>query len=180
MINLIPKEEKKNMTIDFYYRIALLYFLVFDFCIIVFLISIVPAYFISSAKYSSVNLKLETQAKEPLPLLGEQSLVVIKDINNKLNLVENSEKNKFLVSFKVINAILLKKRSDVKITQILYENDATKGKRISITGTAPSRSILLLFRQDLENSLSFKSIDLPISNFVKGSNIQFYLNLIPS
>jgi len=79
----------------------------------------------------------------------------------------------------VINAILLKKRSDIKITQISYQND-TRGRKIGVTGTAPSREVLLFFRLALESSPAFKSVDLPISNFVKGSNIQFYLNLIPS
>lgn len=179
MINLIPKEEKKKMTADFYFRITVLFLITLSFCLLIASISILPAYFFSSMKNVLANTKLEIQKLEPITLSGEQSLLVVKDINKKLDLVESAEKNKFLPSVKVINSILLKKRPDVKITQILYENDATKGKKISITGTAPSREVLLLFRRSLEDSSNFKSIDLPISNFVKGSNIQFYLNLIP-
>jgi hypothetical protein len=131
-------------------------------------------------KYSLINTKSETQKLEPLPPLSEQSLSLVKDINKKLVLIEKAEKNKFLLSIKVINAILLKKRSDIKIVHIFYENNGVKGKKISINGTAPSREVLLLFRQALEDSPNFKSIDLPVSNFVKGSNIDFYLSLIPS
>jgi hypothetical protein len=180
MINLIPKEEKKRMTTDFYFRIAVLFLVLFGSCILIASIAILPSYFFSSMKNVLADTKLEIQKREPLPLLGEQSLLIVKDINKKLDLVESSEKNKFLPSQKVINSILLKKRPDIKITQILYENDVAKGKKISITGTAPSREVLLLFRKALEDSSNFKSINLPISNFVKGSNIQFYLNLIPS
>ena len=180
MINLIPKEEKKRMTTDFYFRIAVLFLVLFGSCILIASIAILPSYFFSSMKNVLADTKLEIQKREPLPLLGEQSLLIVKDINKKLDLVESSEKNKFLPSQKVINSILLKKRPDIKITQILYENDVVKGKKISITGTAPSREVLLLFRKALEDSSNFKSINLPISNFVKGSNIQFYLNLIPS
>jgi len=50
---------------------------------------------------------------------------------------------------------------------------------VSIEGIAPSREILLAFRRLLENDPLFKSVDLPISNFIKGSNIRFNLNLIP-
>ena len=182
MINLIPKAEKKRMVVDFYYRLAVIFLVMLDFCILIAFISILPSYFLSSTKNSLVDTKLEIQKNEPLPLFDQQTLTVIKDINNKLDLVENAEKNKFLLSVKVINAILLKKRPDIKITKILYESDGAqdKGKKISITGTAPSRAILLLFRQELEDSPNFKNINLPISNFIKGSNIQFYLNLIPS
>jgi hypothetical protein len=180
MINLIPKEEKKRMTMDFYYKIFVLFFIMAGLSVLVALVAILPAYFLSSVKYSLVNTKLETQKGEPLPQEGEQTIAMIKDINNKLSLVENAEKNKFPPSVKVINAVLLEKRSDIEITKISYENNPVSGKKISITGTAPSREVLLLFREALENSPSFKSVDLPISNFVKGSNIQFYLNLIPA
>jgi uncharacterized membrane protein len=180
MINLIPKEEKKKMTIDFYYKILVLFFVMAGLSALVALVAILPAYFLSSMKYSLANAKLETQKGEPLPQEGEQTIAAIKDINNKLSLVENAEKNKFPLSVKVINAVLLEKISNIEITEISYENNSVSGKKISITGTAPSREVLLLFREALENSSSFKSVDLPISNFVKGSNIQFYLNLIPA
>lgn len=180
MINLIPKEDKKIMVANFYYKIAVLFFVTLDFCIFVAFVSMAPSFFVSSVKYSEIISKLEIQKNEPFPQGGEEAIASIRNVNSKINLIENSEKNRFLPSNSVINAILLNKRSDIKITQILYENDEIKGKKISITGTAPSREVLLLFRIALEDSTLFKKVDLPISNFVKGSNIQFYLNLIPS
>jgi hypothetical protein len=180
MINLIPKEEKKNMTADFHYRLLILMLVMIDFCLLVGGISLLPAYFSSSINYNLVNAQLDAQKKEPLPVLGEQSLAAIKDINTKITLVESAEKNKFLPSINIIRAILSKKRFDIKLTQILYETEANAGKKVNISGTAPSREVLLLFRQALEESPNFKSVDLPISNFVKGSNIEFSLSLIPA
>ncbi|MDD5721006.1 MAG: hypothetical protein PHT16_00970 [Candidatus Pacebacteria bacterium] len=180
MINLIPKEEKKEKVIDFYFRLVILFIAMLDFCILVAFFSLLPSYFISSVKHSLTSARLENQKLEPLPLQGEDSLVLLKDINNKITLVEKFEKNKFPLSVKVINAILLNKRPDIKITEISYENNGTSEKKISITGVAPSREVLLLFREALENSSSFKNVNLPISNFVKGSNINFNLSLTPS
>ncbi|MFH1200950.1 MAG: hypothetical protein V1484_01310 [bacterium] len=180
MINLIPKEEKKKMLKDFYFRLAILFVTMLNFCILIALFSILPSYFISSMKHSLIKANLENQKLEPLPPSGKNSLALVQDINKKLILVENFEKNKFLISTKVINAILLKKRPDIKITQIVYENNEIDGRKISLTGIAPSREVLLLFRQALEDSSTFKDVNLPISNFVKGSNINFYLSLIPS
>jgi Tfp pilus assembly protein PilN len=180
MINLIPKEEKKKMMADFYYRLAFLFFLMFGFSVLVSIVAFLPAYFLSSAKVSAVNLKLEMQKAEPLPLSGEQSAAIVKDLNSQLNLLQNAEENKFPISEKVINAILSSKISGIKITQILYENDPTAGKKINLTGTASSRAALLLFQQTLQNNPNFKNIILPISNFVKESNIEFNLILIPA
>ncbi len=167
------------MARDFHYRLAVLLVLTLAFCILIGSVALLPSYFLSSVKKNFISAKLEGQSHEPVPKYDTQSLALVKDLNSKLGVVETSEKNKFLPSLKVINAILLHKRSDIKITQILYENNAAQGKKISINGAAPSREVLLLFRQALEDSGNFKNVDLPISNFVKGSNIQFYLNLMP-
>lgn len=180
MINLTPKAEKKRIALDFYFRLALLLFLMLDFCLFVALISIVPAYIMSYVKNSSVTAKLEVQKNEPLPSFDQRTLDVINGINDKLALVENAKKNNFSISEKVINAIILSKRPDIKITQIIYENNLDSGKKISITGLAPSREVLLIFRQSLEDNHVFKTVDLPISNFTKGSNIQFALDLTPA
>jgi len=180
MINLIPKEEKKRMTIDFYSRLAVLFLMMLDFCLIVAFISIIPAYIFSAIKESTVNTKLETQKAQPIPLLDQQTLSTINGINSKLKVVENAEKNNFSVSEKVINDIISVKMPGIKITQILYKDDSTTGQKISLEGTAPSREVLLQFSQALADSPNFKNVDLPISNFVKGANIQFSLSLTPA
>src|SRR3989339_282450 len=115
MINLIPKEEKKKMLTGFYLRLAILFIIALDFCVLIAFSSILPAYFISSAKYSLISAKLKSQQLEPLPSLEEDSLALVQDIDKKLVLIENFEKDKFLISVKVINAILLRKKSNIKI-----------------------------------------------------------------
>ena len=126
-----------------------------------------------------METKLESQKKQQIPLPDQKSIQMVEELKNKLILVENAEKNKFFVSQNIIKEILSEKMPDIKISQIHYENDATEGKKVSISGTAPSRERLLLFRRALEENTSFVKVDLPISNFVKGSNIQFSLSLIP-
>jgi len=180
VINLIPKEERKKMTIDFYYRFLSLLFLLLSFVVLILSVAILPAYFLSSVKESISNAKLENQKNEGVPLLGQQSLSDVKNINNKLSLVENAEKNKFPISEKVINEILSKKTTDIKITQILYVDGATIGGKISVLGVASSREALLSFERALGDDPKFTNVNLPISSFIKESNIDFDLNLNPS
>lgn len=180
MINLIPREEKKKMIADFYYRLAILTVVALGFCVLVALLSILPLYFISSIKNSAISAKIAAQKLEPPPISEEEPLTLVKDTDNKLALIEKFEKNKFYLSSQVINAIILKKRSDIKITQILYENNGVNSRKISIAGMAPSREVLLLFRRALEGDTVFINVILPISNFVKGSNISFFMSLTSS
>ena len=180
MINLIPNQEKKKMVKDFYFKLSFLSILMLCFSLFIAILALLPAYFLSSSRNNINSQKLETQKNEPVPLFDQETSAIIKDINTKLNLIESAEKNKFSVSEKVINSLFLKKISSIKINQISYKNVNPEGKKISISGTASSREALLSFRQALEDDPSFKSVDLPISNFVKGTNIQFYLTLIPA
>ena len=179
MINLIPNEEKKKMSEDFYFRLVTIFFVMLSFSVLIASILILPSYFFSSIEGNVVNTKLKLQENESIPILDQNTLMVVKDLENKLSLVENDRKNKFIFSTKVINEIILKKIPNIKITEIFYQNDPQTGKKINVSGKASSREILLSFRRALEDDPAFSKVDLPISNFVKGSDIKFYLSLIP-
>lgn len=180
MINLIPNQEKKKKVKDFYFRLVVVTFFVLSFCVLTGAVALLPAYFISLVNKNLASTKLEMQNKEPVPLVDQGALATMEDLDSKLVLIDSSEKNKYLISQKVINEIILQKIPDIKINQISYENSLSSGKKISVRGVAGSREKLLLFRRALEDSIAFKKVDLPISNFIKGSNIEFSLNLIPS
>lgn len=183
MINLIPQEEKKKMLKAFYYRLLVLALVIGGVSCLIASVVVLPSYFVSSAKINLIEEKLAMQKKQPVSLPDQETLKIIEDLNKKLALFEKKDTS-FEVSKKIINAIILKKVPSIKITNISYENESSKNsqqtKKVNIQGTAPSRSTLLLFRQALEDDITFKSVNLPISNFIKGSNIQFFLTLIPS
>jgi len=124
--------------------------------------------------------KLEAQKAEVIPELDEQTVSILNGLNSKLGLIEKTKDNQNIISDKVIKEVISRKIPGIKITHILYQNDPANGKSISVSGVAASREQLLLFRQSFEDYKLFKKVDLPISNFVKGSDIQFYLNLIPA
>jgi len=180
MINLIPNEEKKKKVKDFYFRLAVVVITLLGCVMTIGSVSILPAYFLSSVKKNLYDTKLATEKQEIVALFDQDTLDIVNDLKNKLNLVENSVLDKYIVSKQVINGILLKKTSDIKITGIGYDNNPAKGKIINLTGTAGSRERLLLFKKALEDDTLFKKVDLPISNFVKGTNISFSMTITPS
>ncbi len=180
MINLIPNEEKKRMIKDFYLRLVTMSFVMLSISVLISSVLILPAYFFSLIGKDTIDAKLKLQESESISLPDQNTLMVIKDLETKLNLIENDIKDKYVFSTKVINQIILKKISNIKITEISYQKDAQTGKKIGISGRASNREILLAFRRALEDDPAFSKVDLPISNFVKGSDIRFYLTLIPS
>ena len=179
MINLIPNEEKKKMSKDFYFRLVTLIFIMFSISLLIASILIVPSYFLSSVDKTSIDTKVQLQENEAVSLSEQDTMATINDLKSKLGSVENFKKNQYLFSQKIINEVVLKKISSLRITEIHYQNDPKTGRKISISGIALNRDVLLSFKRALEDDVAFSKVDLPISNFVKGSNIKFYLNLIP-
>lgn len=180
MINLIPNEERKKMIKDFYLRFVVVFFFALGFSVLVASAALLPAYFASSVKMNLALERLAVEKDKPVPLVGQQTQEVIKELNIKLGILTRAEKNKFSISEQVLNRIIERKMPDIKITEISYDYNSTKGKKIGVTGVASSRERLLLFRKALEEDSAFSSVDLPISNFLKGTNIQFFLNLVPA
>ena len=180
MINLIPIEKKKKNALYFYYRIIRISFYVFCLSLFIAVLSILPAYFLSSVKKSISSQKLEAQKLETIPKLDEETVSVLNSVNNKLDLIENIKDKNYLISDDVIKEVVSRKTEGIKITRISFEKKLNNEKTINVEGVAKSREQLLLFRESFEGSVLFKKVDLPISNFVKGSNIQFSLTIIPA
>ena len=178
MINLIPIEEKKAIKKDFYYRFLTIFFVMLSFVVVVLLVVVLPSYYISLEKKVSTNQKLDIQKNKVMPEIDQKAVVSIKELDARLALLAAARKNKYVFSQKVINEISLQKAPGIKIIRFSFNNDVLEGKKVSITGFAQNREQLLLFRQALEEDTLFKNVNLPISNFVKGNNIEFNLNLI--
>lgn len=180
MINLIPNQEKKKKVKDFYFRLGVVSLASLGMSAFFAILALIPAYYISVVEIKIANQKLEIQKNEPVPVVDQDSLKAMEELDRKLDIVEKAEKERNLLSQKVITEIVLEKMSGIKINRISYEEDAKDGKKVSIYGIAPSRERLLMFRRVLEDNVGFKQVDLPISNFIKGSNIEFYISLIPA
>ena len=84
MINLIPNEEKKKMSKDFYLRLLTLFFTMLGVSLLVASVAILPSYFLSSAEKSSIDMKLELQGNGSIALPDEDTQKVIEDFNKKL------------------------------------------------------------------------------------------------
>ncbi|MEK7569465.1 MAG: hypothetical protein AAB500_01055 [Patescibacteria group bacterium] len=185
MINLIPNQEKKKKVKDFYFRLAVVTFFLLSFTILVASLAMIPAYFLSAAKKDVVFTKLSEESNTPNSALLLETQESIAALTKKLNIVEKVQKNEYRISGKVVNEILGDKISSIKITAILYEtplpkNPGDPNKKVTVQGVATSREELLRFRRALEDNVAFQKVDLPISNFVKGSNIFFSITLTPS
>jgi len=179
MINLIPNQDKKQMAKDFYRRLLVVFLVALAVSFFIGFVALLPAYFFSTVQKEIANNKLKEQIEVPLPQFNQDTLSVVQDLNDKMNLLSLANKDKFVATKRIINDIVSNKTPEVKINQISFSRESLEGGVVSIRGSAPSRDSLLSFRFMLEKNKNFRNVDLPISNFIKDSNIQFFLTLNP-
>ena len=77
------------MVRNFYYKLVILFLLTLGASFLILFMAILPSYFLSSVKDNIVNEKLQIQKSESIPLPDQQTLAMIKYLNNKLDLIEN-------------------------------------------------------------------------------------------
>src|SRR5690606_3139916 len=95
----------------------------------------------------------------------------ISAINAKINIFLNGgTASGFLTPSQIVTGILGMKGSAIKLRGFSY--DINQGKeRIVISGTALDRDSLALFVETLKKEPTFTNVDLPISSYVKSTNI---------
>lgn len=138
---------------------------------------------VSLASYFFMNQQINLQ-KQKLGQIPQSILKmsdVIQDIKNA-----NEMSGKILAVKKVsfsstglVNKIYNSKPQEVVIN--MYDIDLDKGTG-EIEGIAQNRQSLVTFRENLEKNTDIGNIEIPISNFESGSNLEFIMkfNYLPA
>ena len=142
-------------------------------------IALMPAYFFSTQREKFISDKLVGLSLEPVPELSSDLSANIKELELRIEMINKNKLNEYFITQNIIDIISSKKTAAIKINRISYQKKGAN-KEIVIAGIASSREDLLDFRRSFEQDANFKKVDLPISNFIKGSNIMFHLVLIPA
>ncbi len=176
MINVLPQTEKKALKKEYRLRLVTVCFIFITILGILSSVSLVPSYVVSKNKEMILENKLTFLNKvNPDVSLTDLDLYISK-INSTLLLLSNSNPKR-IVSEDVILPLLAVKPSGIVITQILYGERTDGSASLDVRGVAPDRVALQNFKSILESNKKFTTVDLPISNFVKRSNIDFNITI---
>jgi len=176
MINVLPLQEKNNLKKE--YRVRLLsVVLLFVFLLgVISTFLLMPAYIASTAKVDFLEQKLESFNVLHPEISTDDLSKIVGDINETLNLLKNGTPPRN-VSNDVLLQILKLRPENILLNQILYSEKPDKSGSVIIYGIAKDREALYSFKSVLESNTSIESVDLPISSFVKRTNINFNLTV---
>lgn len=178
MLNLLPIQEKKKVLTE--YRLRFFAFAVFTLgaLIVANLALLTPSYLLAVSKYESISADLaEKQAKQGA---GGQVKTIdgqVRAINKEISLFLNDSSVKRVSPAEAMAKIIRIKSAAIKIQGFSYDAGGPQ-ERIVVSGIANDRDSLAQFVDELKKEGTFSSVDLPVSSYVKSTNIDFSIVLI--
>lgn len=175
MLELLPNVQKKSIKKEYFLRF-LVVMLSFSLTAgILFLVSLLPSYFLLSVKENSVSQEFENKKKSASAALDEDLLSAVKISKEMLALLKLVD-GKFSMRDSIVK-IISKKNSGIRIDGVSMNHSKDEQYRISLRGTSKNRELLKSFAESLKAEKEFSGVDLPISNFAKISDIDFNITL---
>lgn len=177
MLRLLLKEESKKIKREYVYRFLILLFAGLSSILILFLISLLPAYFL--LKIDKKVLSEEVKISQNSELNSDR-----KQLKEKLNALRETlntlDTNQYQISY-FIQKITEKQPRTVNISTISFDSKGSGSinrSNINIQGNANSRESLADFAKSLEDVDGFESVVLPFSSFAKDTEIPFSITII--
>ncbi|MBM3250644.1 MAG: hypothetical protein FJZ07_00150 [Candidatus Nealsonbacteria bacterium] len=178
MINLLPPEQKEELLLEQKKRIiVILGILVLFFLFCLFLFSFLVKIYLQIQVISQKGFLKEAE-KGSFQLEIQDLRRKIDLINQDITRLEQFYKNRIYFS-EILDKISQTIPRGVYLTNFSAAVSFFEGEsliKISLSGFAPTREILLEFNKKLEEQINFKNISFPAANWVKPRDINFFVN----
>ncbi len=173
MLNILATAEKKKILDEYRLRLATVAIFALGMLVLASSVLLAPSYFLAVAKYNDAQGTLAIlEGNDKLGGQEKDVNATVQALNKNIDLFLKVSTVGTLVPSVVITKILDIKGGAIKVVGFTY--DATPGQeRIVVTGVARSRDALAQFIDTLKKDTMFTSVDIPISSYVKSSNIDF-------
>lgn len=172
MINLLPTQYKAELKQEENWKLVL----ILGFLFLIFLISLILILFSIKAYIQGEvqSFKILTELQEKTFQTEENRLLreKINSVNQNLSKLISFYRTK-TNSAEILEKISQPLSSQIYLTNVSWQKDTS---RVSLSGYAPSREILLEFKRNLEEREDFTEVYFPPSNWLKPVDIDFQVS----
>ena len=173
MLNLLPKEEKKNILMEYHLKVLWISLFLLSCLFVIALVGILPSYLNEKIKVDTITqekIQRDQQRNNPV------NIALQKQATDNNALADYLQKQTVAIGSPVISPaiqeVLSKKIAAVKINTFVFSD-----KSLVITGVADNRTDLTSFYQSLKGGGYFASADLPIEDIAKSKDNNFTIKL---
>lgn len=177
IVNVLPKIEKDKIRNEYWKRFTIILMLILTTVSIISIFLLLPSYFYSSSKESISEERLEEFNSLNKELNSDNIDIIIKQINSKLDLLD-SFKIGDSITESILGSILNNKPEGITYTQILYGQKKDKTLSLEIHGQAKDRIALRNFKTFIDSNNEFISSNLPMSNFLEKTDLNFTIYIV--
>lgn len=171
MMNFLPEENKIIIKKEYFRRISIIIGLFFFFLILTSTLFLFSLFLLLKGQQESFYRQLEFSEQRLARSEAKDIIPLIKDLNDKIFLLQSSQKNAVEKSA-IIKNILSRKPDKITISGFLFAQN-----KISIQGFSDTRDNMLNFINSLKQEKSFKKVESPISSLLKEKDIEFSINI---
>lgn len=179
MYNLLPQNQKKELRKMYRSR----RFLAGGVLLFLFgalaTVALIPSLGMSRVKLEDVLQRLSVARKVNEARLGPETRAAIEESNALLAVLAVPTPPLFAHNG-FVETVLSQRTSDIRLTGIFYDGPAANAKNVfqyRLRGVAQTREALFSFVEALKTEEEFTMVDVPISNFVKDSDIDFSITI---
>lgn len=177
VINVLPQEEKKILRRKYWTRLITIFFNLISLVGVFSILLLIPSYLFSVSKESLVDSRLE-EFNIANPEITTTNLdKTIDGINKKLSFI-SSVKIDQQISDKVFGWLLENKPKGITFSQLLYSKKTDNSLVLDIHGVARDRTTLRNFKSILDNNPAYSEVNLPISDFLEKTDLNFTISII--
>lgn len=170
-LDLLPTERKQEIKRKKLFRAILREEFLFIIPVIVFIFILLNIYYVLTLqKSSSVSAQTTNQSQEKYKQLSayEEKFKEANAANQTLVKIQSGH---------IYWQHLFKELSNITPDGIYLSDLSTKDFSIFLVGKAKTREDLLGFKEKLESSNCFESVNVPLSNLVTRDNVDFQIDL---
>lgn len=170
MLNLLPKEQKKKIIREYWFRFWIVAFALAFAGEIISLILLVPSYVTVKARTDILNSQSASLKAQSLTIESSNLDELVRKTNIYLDVLNSSSTPVGVIS--AIKNVVGTGGGAVQISGLFYTINNGQ-QQIVVTGNAKSRQSLLDFAKKLKTQPGVISADLPVSDFAKAQDIDF-------
>ena len=175
IINVLPEDEKKSIKIEYWKRFIVTTIGLFSITMFICMLLLLPSYFFSVSKLNISEMQLEEFNVSNKNLTSNDLDTAITDINSQLDLLSSVKKN-YTVHGDILGMLLSVRPKGITYNQILFNQKNNELPTVEINGKAVNRAALRNFKSIIDNNSKVGSANLPISDFLEKTNIDFTIN----
>jgi hypothetical protein len=175
MLNFLPEQLRKSVKREYLLRVLSIFLGFLFFAGIILIALFVPSQALYLYKDAVVSNEL-SMMKSVEAISKDDPVRAIRSAND---IIKSTDLNiqTVRISDLVLSALKIK-GSGVSVTDIsVSTNDPLSKFVISVGGISKSRDGLISFVKDLKDGGMFSSVDLPVSDLVKSTDVDFSLKL---